>query len=67
MTVTPRARAHIGQTLANLQNTQATLEIYALQSQDGATRAAFNEAAEVTAAMLAEVDEYLKTLEAEEL
>ncbi|MGD8399448.1 MAG: DUF1657 domain-containing protein [Bacillota bacterium] len=58
--------SQVKQTLATLKNAQATLRIYAIQSQKPEAQSVFNEADQITGEIIAAVEERLKTLEFEE-
>jgi hypothetical protein len=56
----------VKQTLSALKGSQATLRIYAAQTQDEETRSAYNEAMVVTGEVIHDVEERLKVLEFQE-
>ncbi|TCL67340.1 uncharacterized protein DUF1657 [Hydrogenispora ethanolica] len=58
--------SQVKQTLASLKNAQATLQLYAIQSQDPGAQSVFDEASRITGEIRLEVAERLKTLEFEE-
>ena len=58
--------SQVKQTLATLKSTHATLRNYAIQSQNEATEAVFEEASETTAKIIKDLEERLKHLEFEE-
>lgn len=58
--------SQVKQTLASLKNAQATLKIYAVQSQNPEAKYAFDEADQITGAIIRGVEDRLKTLEFEE-
>lgn len=55
--------SQVKQTLASLKGTQATLRIYAEQSQHKQTRVMFHEAVEAVDRILGELEDRLRTLE----
>lgn len=58
--------SQLKQTLASLQSTQATLKIYAQQSQAEAAKTTFTTADQITGDIINELEERLKILEFEE-
>jgi hypothetical protein len=58
--------SQVKQTLASLKNAQATLKIYAIQSQNPEAKCVFDEAGQITGAIICGVEDRLKTLEFEE-
>ena len=58
--------SQVKQTLAAIKGSQGTLRIYAAQSQDEETCAVFNEAIDVTACIINDLEERLKVLELQE-
>jgi hypothetical protein len=58
--------SQVKQTLAGLKSATATLRLYSVQSQAEDAGAAFKEAALVTGAIIAEIENRIKVLENEE-
>lgn len=58
--------SQVKQTLASLKNAQATLRVYAIQSQSAESKLVFNEAIETTSEIIQEIEIRLKMLEFEE-
>ena len=58
--------SQVKQTLASLKNAQATLQIYATQSQNPEAQSVFEETSRITKEISREVEQRLRTLEFEE-
>jgi uncharacterized protein YaaQ len=58
--------SQVKQTLASLKNANATLQIYLSQSQNDEAKKVFDEACQITDAMVNEMEDRLKTIEFEE-
>ena len=58
--------SQVKQTLATLKGIQGTLRIYTTQTQDQETNTAYNEALNVTNAVINDIENRLQTLEFQE-